>query len=213
MTFEQKKSALHWAFIIWAIAFILAIAFDAPGSTQPLTFEQRVRAALAKQPVYKEDKSPEFAEAKAAQLDALAHAIAEASRKPLVPVSQRDWAAMLITIARSETNFSLRIHRGECKKWECDRGRARGPWQNQRNQHTAPSWDELHGIEHSVVQARVASDMLRRTYWTCDPKRTGLNITWQEATITGYAGKRCGSQWPGLQVRLARYNDVRRALE
>lgn len=184
-------------------------------------FEQAILTALEKRPVFIEDRKPELAAAKAEQRTGVARAIAKASVKPPAPVGSKDWAAMLITIADEETHFSLRIHRGECFKWECDprlgRGgivlehRARGPWQNQRNDHTAPFWEKMFGLEFVETQAAVASAMLGRGYWTCNPAKTGMH--WVAATINGYAGKRCTSaDWDGLGNRLFTFSVVRRQL-
>lgn len=176
-----------------------------------MTLEEAILNALQKQPVFVEDRKPELTEAKASQLSSFARAIALASAKPPVPVSPKDWAAMLVAIAGRETHFSLRIHRNECFKWECDRGRARGPWQQQQNLFTKPVWDKLIGLEFVDVQAQVASAALGRGFWTCNPKRTGV-ADWRVATINGYAGKRCGAEWNGLKLRMADYVRIRRQL-
>lgn len=175
------------------------------------TFEAAILATLQKQAVFKEDTKPEFAEAKAVQYQSLAVAIAKASQKPKLPISKRDLASLLITIAGRETHFSLRIHEGNCLAWECDRGRARGPWQQQQNHFTRPIWDQLHGFATVDVQAQSAADALARGYWTCNPKRTGVN-DWTMATINGYAGKRCGAVWDGLKLRMSDYVVIRRQL-
>jgi hypothetical protein len=173
-------------------------------------FEAAILATLQKQPIYKDDKKPEFAEAKAAQLEQLAPAIAKATLNP-GPFSRRDLGALLIMVAKRETNFSLRIARGECLVYECDRGRARGPWQQHQNNFTRPIWDQLHGLAFVEVQAQAAADALKRGYWTCDPKRTGVN-DWVMATINGYAGHRCGEVWDGLKLRMSDYVMIRRQL-
>jgi hypothetical protein len=175
------------------------------------TLEQAVMIALQKQAVFKEDKKPELAEAKAAQLAGFARAIALAADKPPAPVSRKDWAAMLIVVAGRETHFSLRLQRGECFAWECDRGRARGPWQPHKNLFNAPVWDKLVGLEFVDVQARAASDALGRGFWTCNPQRTGV-ADWRMATINGYAGHRCGEVWDGLKLRVSDWVIVRRQL-
>jgi hypothetical protein len=174
-------------------------------------FEAAILATLQKQPVYKDDKKPEFAEAKATQLEQAALAIAKASRKPKLPISQRDLASLLIMVAGRETHFSLRIARGECLAWECDRGRARGPWQQHQDNFTRPIWDQLHGLAYIDVQAQSAADALARGYWTCNPQRTGVN-DWVMATINGYAGHRCGEVWDGLKLRMSDYVKIRRQL-
>ena len=156
-----------------------------------------VRAAMDALPCFHEDRgNPE----KAAQLDAIAAAVAEVSQD--APRSPREWAALLLTIGYHESTFSLRIHRGECKPYECDQGRARSAWQLHKNLHTAPVWDQLHGIEHTAIQVRAASDALKRAYFTCS--RSG--VPWLQATLNGYAGRRCSAEWPGLDLRVSTFN-------
>lgn len=156
-----------------------------------------VRAAMDALPCFHEDRgSPD----KAAQLDAIAAAVAEVSRD--APRPPREWAALLLTIGHHESTFSLRIHRGQCKPYECDQGRARSAWQLHKNLHTAPIWDQLQGIEHTAIQVRAASDALKRAYFTCS--RSG--VPWLQATLNGYAGRRCSAEWPGLDSRVSTFN-------
>lgn len=158
-----------------------------------------VRAAVESLPCFVEDRGdPE----KEAQLDQIAAAIAEVSRD--APRSPREWAALLLTIGYHESTFSLRIHRGQCKPHECDRGRARSAWQLHKNTFTAPVWDQLHGIENTRVQVQAASDALKRAYFTCN--RSG--VPWLQATLNAYAGRRCSAEWPGLGQRVATYQHL-----
>jgi hypothetical protein len=160
-----------------------------------------VRAAMEALPCFHEDRGDP---AKGPQLDAIAAAVAEVSRD--APRPPREWAALLLTIGYHESTFSLRIHRGECKPYECDRGRARSAWQLHKNLFTAPIWDQLHGIEHTALQVRAASDALKRAYFTCS--RSG--VPWLQATLNGYAGRRCGSEWPGLDLRVSTFHRLQR---
>ena len=158
-----------------------------------------VRAAMESLPCFIEDRGDP---GKAAQLDAIAVAVAEVSKD--APRPPREWAALLLTIGYHESTFSLRIHRGECKPHECDRGRARSAWQLHKNLFTEPIWEQLHGIENTAVQVRAASDALKRAYFTCS--RSG--VPWLQATLNAYAGRRCSAQWPGLDQRVSTYNRV-----
>lgn len=160
-----------------------------------------VRAAMDALPCYVEDREDPD---KSAQLDAIAAAVAEVSRD--APRAPREWAALLLTIGHHESTFSLRIQRGQCKPYECDRGRARSAWQLHKNLFTAPVWDQLHGVENTKIQVRAASDALRRAYFTCS--RSG--VSWVEATLNAYAGRRCSAEWPGLGQRLATFNRLMR---
>jgi hypothetical protein len=160
-----------------------------------------VRAAMDALPCFHEDRGDPD---KSAQLDGIAAAVAEVSRD--APRPPREWAALLLTIGYHESAFSLRIQRGQCKPHECDRGKARSAWQLHKNLYTAPIWDQLHGIEHTAVQVRAASEALKRAYFTCN--RSG--VPWLQATLNGYAGRRCSAQWPGLDQRVSTFNRLSR---
>jgi hypothetical protein len=160
-----------------------------------------VRAAVDSLPCFVEDRGDARKEG---QLAAIAAAVADVSKE--APRPPREWAALLLTVGYHESTFSLRIHRGDCKPHECDRGRARSAWQLHKNLFTEPVWEQLHGIENTAVQVRAASDALRRAYFTCS--RSG--VPWLQATLNGYAGRRCSSQWPGLDQRTATFNRLQR---
>ena|GEM_PF-1449643 len=160
-----------------------------------------VRAAMESLPTYVEDRGDPD---KSAQLDAIAAAIADVSRD--APRSPREWAALLLTIGYHESTFSLRIQRGQCKPHECDNGRARSAWQLHKNLFTAPVWDQLHGVENTAIQVRAASDALKRAYFTCS--RSG--VPWLQATLNGYAGRRCSAEWPGLDQRVSTFGRLSR---
>lgn len=181
-----------------ALPFALCFATLAFADTNHAAW---VRAAVDALPVYHEDRGDPD---KSAQLDAIAAAVAEVSRD--APRPPREWAALLLTIGYHESTFSLRIHRGQCKSYECDRGRARSAWQLHKNLYTAPVWDQLHGIEHTTLQVRAASDALKRAYFTCS--RSG--VPWLQATLNAYAGRRCSSEWPGLGQRVATFGRLTR---
>lgn len=160
-----------------------------------------VRAAMDSLPCFVEDRgNPD----KSAQLDAIAAAIAEVSHD--APRPPREWAALLLTIGYHESNFSLRIQRGECKPHECDHGRARSAWQLHKNLFNAAVWEQLHGVENTSIQVQAASDALKRAYFTCS--RSG--VPWLQATLNGYAGRRCSAEWPGLDQRVATYTRLQK---
>jgi hypothetical protein len=174
-------------------------------------------AVLLQRPVYKDDKRPEDAPAKAAQLQRVATAIV-ATVKPPAGINRWDWTALVAAIGEEETHWSLRIGRNECRKWECDplyrhgvlvEYRAVGYWQPHKNKFNADVWAQLAGGEGSeLVQAQNANDMLVRGYWTC--ARSG--VPWLQATINGYAGKQCGSSWDGLGKRMFTWKKIRQRL-
>jgi hypothetical protein len=160
-----------------------------------------VRAAMESLPCFHEDRGDPD---KTAQLDAIAAAVAEVSRE--APRAPREWAALLLTIGYHESTFSLRIQRGQCRPLECDHGRARSAWQLHKNLFTAPVWEQLHGVENTSIQVRAASEALKRAYFTC--QRSG--VPWLQATLNGYAGRRCSAEWPGLGQRVATFNRLLR---
>jgi hypothetical protein len=160
-----------------------------------------VRAAVDSLPCFVEDRGDAR---KDGQLAAIAAAVADVSRD--APRPPREWAALMLAVGYHESTFSLRIHRGDCKPHECDRGRARSAWQLHKNLFTEPVWEQLHGIENTAVQVRAASDALRRAYYTCS--RSG--VPWLQGTLNGYAGRRCSSQWPGLEQRTTTFTRLQR---
>lgn len=174
-----------------------------------MSLKALVLAGLQSLPVFHEDKAPEFAEQKAAQLETFAAAVAEQAAQQKVALP-REWAALMVTIAYQESGLSLRIHRGDCyiKKGECDRGLARGVFQLHRYAEAVSTWDQMVGAENTAVQVRVASARLRRGYYTCRG-----SADWLIATINGFAGRRCSSVWPGLESRVATWRAVVRRME
>jgi len=133
--------------------------------------------------------------------DRLAAAITTESHS--APVSPHEWERLMVAIAENESRLSQRIADGHCKPLECDRGRAKGLWQIHRNTLNRDSWAKQDGdIE---LQAHLASEQLKRAYWTC--KRSGVN--WLTGTINAYAGRRCSDDsWPGLKTRIATYRSL-----
>lgn len=172
-----------------------------------MTLAELVLAGILSLPQFHEDRGADVAELKQAQSFALADGIATAAASQKV-ATPRDWAALVVAIGYHESGFSLRIGDGLCKPLECDRGRARGPFQVHKYAEAVPVWEQMHGLEHVGVQARVASARLLRGYYTC--RGAG---DWFVATVSGYAGRRCGTIWPGLEQRVATWRAVRRAMD
>lgn len=179
------------------ILFIFLFAFNA--SSAPQSLAEYTTTAIRKLPVYYEDKG---STEKDAQLDAIAQVVAKVSRK--APLPPRQWAVLLLTIGFHESTFSLRIHAGNCKPKECDRGKARGPWQTHKNMDNAPMWDKLHGIENVEHQVWAADRLLRRVSRTCS-NQTGVTVS---GILTAYAGRRCHQDWPGLSDRLNTFSKM-----
>jgi len=75
-----------------------------------------------------------------------------------------DEAAFLVAWAEHESHFQERIVRNDCKRYECDRGRARGAWQLHRGA-AGQDWDALPG--NLDAQARSAARMARWALREC----------------------------------------------
>ncbi len=124
-----------------------------------------ILAALLALPIAREDKpvTPE----KTMQLQAVAAAVSRHARTP-------DEAAFVLSWGSAETHYSLRIAEGRCMIaiGECDRGKARGPWQVHRvAAMSAEQWDRMHGVENIDEQARVAASRARWALRQCPVDR------------------------------------------
>jgi hypothetical protein len=154
--------------------------------------------ALALLPRFAEDRE---AVGKLVQEEHIARAIHKVSR-------DGDEAAFLLAWGDAETHYSLRIARGECFKWECDHGLARGPWQAHRNGMPLATWDKMQGLENVDVQAAHAAKMARWALFECHAQG--------DAKILGafrlLGGKGCNGYLPGEGDRLAAYKRVRARL-
>lgn len=152
--------------------------------------------ALGMLPLFAEDRSAELELAKSAQYQALAQAMAETAR-------DRRELAFLVAWGWHETKFSLRIHRNECRRWECDRGRARSPWQLHRNGLDQGSWERLVGIDNVRHQAAEAALRARRALAWCGTV---------EGAFRSMSGRGCSGRLPDAGARVATYETIRRRL-
>jgi hypothetical protein len=157
------------------------------------------RAAVASLPVFHEDRD---APGKAAELALIADEAAKASLG--APRPPREWAALILTVWKHESNLSSRIIRNECKAYECDRGKARGGGQVHRNSLNAADWDASPG--NVAIQIKMTDDALRRAHNTC--ARSG--VPWDVGTLNAYAGKMCSADWLGLHRRLLSLDALKR---
>lgn len=151
-----------------------------------------VLIALGLLPMAAEDRRPELELQKSAQYQALAQAMTEAAR-------DRRELAFLIAWGWHESAYSLRIHRNECRRWECDRGRARSPWQLHRNGLDQGSWDGLAGVENVRGQAQEAALRARRALAWCGTV---------EGAFRSMGGRGCSGLLPGVERRMATFRTV-----
>lgn len=199
---SEGTQAFGWSVVLMAIAITVAtllLARCADGA--PMTHAQWCQKAIRRLPVFYEDNPPGGVagrtDEKERQLTAIADAIAAVSEKPPSAFSKREWAAVLMTVGFHESTFSLRIHAGNCRKHECDGGRARSPWQLHRARALVGVWDDLFGVDKTPVQVKAADLMLRMNTGTCG--------SGERALFTAYGGRPCGKDWPGLEERIATY--------
>lgn len=114
-----------------------------------------------------------------------------------IPRVNRQWAALVLTVAIHESSLLARIARGDCKRYECDGGRAWGLFQVHRNQANRAVW----GSREISVQTLEGARMLRAAFYTCG----GLQPDWQIRTLRAYAGRKCNQPLKGEQERLATF--------
>ncbi|HEY3499514.1 MAG TPA: hypothetical protein VGK73_32715 [Polyangiaceae bacterium] len=134
---------------------------------------------------------------KRAQLVAVGSAVAEFAKTP-------DEAAFLIAWAQAESHLSLRIHIGNCKPWECDRGRARGPWQTHRNGMPEERWARMIGVENTRAQAEQAARHARWAMRQCPDRVLGA--------FRVLGGNGCDRPIKGERDRVAAFQRVRAKL-
>ena len=155
-----------------------------------------ILAALALLPIFGEDRpvTPE----KQRQLDAISQAVRAAAKTP-------DEAAFLLAFGWHESNFSLRIAQGRCKPHECDRGKARSPWQLHRVGMTEERWAQMQGVEHVNEQAAEAMNRARWALRQCSTDRI-------RGAFRVLSGRGCQYPLKGEAERVATFERVRRRL-
>ncbi len=97
--------------------------------------------------------------------------------------ASRQWAALLLAIGSHESAFRSRIARSECRKGECDGGRAWGVWQIHRSSANADVW----GSPSLAIQAREASRIARAGFYLCRRSEVPFPLS----TFRAYAGRGC----------------------
>lgn len=169
-----------------------------------------VLAAIQVLPTFHEDVGAAFAERKRQQAMVIADAVAEvASKAHGWPGSPRELAMLMLTVAWHETRFSLRIHEGNCRPFECDQGRARGLWQLHA-QASIPRerWLGLAGLDLEATRnsAQEAARALIRSRRMCLSKIHGSD--WIAPTLAAYAGRGCGGQLPDAAQRVRTFRHL-----
>lgn len=88
---------------------------------------------------------------------------------------------------------------GDCQPWQCDKGRARGAFQNQRVVFNAELWDVAHG--NIDVQVEMADAALRRSLVTC----TLIGVPFPGAVFRANGGRSCSWQLRDEERRVATF--------
>jgi hypothetical protein len=164
-------------------------------------------AAIATLPTFHEDLGTVLVEKKHAQAQVIAQAIADVAESAEGwSGSKRELATLLLTVAWHETRFSLRIHEGNCKPYECDHGRARSLWQ--LHVHASlprEQWLGLAGLDAESTRraAREAAKALSRSRNMCSGRAHGTELVAQ--TLSAYAGRGCAKLLPDIDARVRTY--------
>lgn len=191
--------------LLTALALLTATA--AADSTTPHC--RWTRAAIGRLPVATVDRG-RLAE-KAAQLDALAEAMATESQAAPAGITPRQWVAVLGSIGFRESTFSLDVQAGICRSHQCDARKARdgsvsflarSSFQLHNNKLIADSWERLVGVENTAVQVAAASRMAKVGHYRC----AKLKVPFPASVFRGFAGSSCSFEHKGEKARAATYN-------
>lgn len=120
----------------------------------------------------------------------VADAVAQFARSP-------QEAAFVLAWAKHESHYELRIANDDCRRWECDHGRARGLWQSHK-QAAGTAWEHMPG--NISLQAFVA---LKHARWALKTCATSENPIRGAYAVLG--GKGCDGSFRGIDQRVADY--------
>jgi len=165
-------------------------------------------AAFLSLPVWKEDRAPELAEAKRAQLEQIQRAVHRAAK------GDRRVEALTLANGWHESAYSLRIGRSECQRFECDPRKlrdgtlvhqARGYWQLHRNGLKLEQWQALHGPASLDAQATEAVKRVRAALFMCRGEPDEVL-----AAFRSFSGRGCRSPLKGEASRVETYRKLMR---
>lgn len=122
-------------------------------------------------PINNTDTIKETSEERQSRLESLAWSMDEAELvascldQPLdcVPVLYDYYTAAAVQIvqADNETRFRRDVQIGQCRPWECDKGKARGPYQLHRNGKSEAEWMTWASLDQEEM-ADAGYELLRR---------------------------------------------------
>lgn len=185
------------ALIIAAILFTVANAW----SRTPLS----ILRALESLPVYHLDRGPEHEQLKAEQGVRIVTAIQE------VAGTDRELAALLLTVGHHESGWSLAIERTQCGPKECDRdrkGNVRSVSSFQLQKSATSSHEAWEQAKTDIrVATREAAFALKRARNMC--KSTGEGV---RGVFRGYAGLGCRKRLKDEEARMKTYERIRSKL-
>ena len=180
------------------------------GRGYPVSLAAYILAAIQVLPTFHEDVGEVFAEEKRVQTSLIADAVSDvASNAQGWPGSSRELAALMLTVAWHETRFSLRIHEGRCRPYECDEGRARGLWQlHSHRSLPRERWLALAGVDATATHssAEEAARALIRSRRMCLSKIRGPD--WVAPTLAAFAGRGCGGRLPDAAARVKTFRHL-----
>ena len=160
-------------------------------------------------PVFSEDRSPDLVEAKRHQVEMVASSIDIATSRVRWSGSREDLARLMVVTLRFESSLSLRIHAGDCRALECDKGKARGPYQQHVTRLvTQSTWERLAGVdqESTNLASLVAARQLAGARHQC----AKIPGDWVRMTIAAYAGRGCLGWFRGIDQRVEAFHRLER---
>lgn len=159
--------------LLVALALLLTTALAFAEVAPPGGHVAWTRAALARVPVAKADRTPERAAVHSANLDIFAAEIARVSER--APLPARQWASLISAVGSIESNFDTDIVAGRCRPFQCDslvvKGerifRAVGAFQQRDVSFVHDLWPTAAG--DIAAQVAMADRTLRRSLTRCAP--------------------------------------------
>ena len=188
-----------------ALPLLVAAAALGTETAPPQRHVAFARAALARVPVSRFDKTPERLATRAQQLDSFAVELARVSERAPLPPQQ--WMSLVGSVGSGETNFDSAIVAGKCESFQCDPKRVAdgivfqsvGAFQQKRFAHVEDLW---HAAAAGDIPAQVAmaDRQLRRSMTRCKAFAPFPNHVYR-----AYAGTSCSFPIHREEAKVAAY--------
>lgn len=188
----RTSEKLGWCAVVLLVVIALSMAFSAVVSAEQTPPPSIVEQLVAVQ--------PSLATHKGEPVDA--REFAEVLNATCV--GNRQWCALLLTIAVHESALDSRIARSDCGAHECDNGLAWGLFQVHKTARNASVW----GSPDLSAQAKEASHLARQAYNLC--RNSG--VPFPLSTLRAYAGHGCTGVLKGEDARVRTFNRIVRKL-